>query len=95
MEVYQEVRRVGGIQRWPEVKEKKVKMSSKKRPLGLAKKRSLGRLGTESEVGAGHRRWPGGETGEKRRPHSKFSPEGRGAKGCEGFFQMEGVGYYL
>lgn len=47
-----------GIQRWPEVKEKKVKMSSKKHPLGLAKKeekkkRSLGWLGTESEVGQG------------------------------------------
>lgn len=48
--MYQEVRRAGGIQRWPEVKEKKVKMRSKKQPLGVAKRRSLGRLGTESEL---------------------------------------------
>lgn len=65
-------------------------MRSKKQPLGLAKKRSLGRLGTESEVRAGHRRWPGGDAGEKRRPHRQLALRGEEQKGLRGSFRWKG-----
>lgn len=80
--MYQEARHVSSVQRWRQVKEKKVRMRSKMHPLGLAKKEVTGDgLGTESEARGGDRRWPRGEAREKWRPHSNFSHGGGEGKG--------------
>lgn len=58
-------------------------MRSKKQSLGLGKKRSLGRLGTESEVRAGHR-WPGGD-------HTvSLALRGEEQRGLRGSFRWKG-----
>lgn len=64
--MHQEGRQASGVHRWPQVKEKKGQMRSKKCPLSLAKKMSL----VMNQGGGGGRRWPGGEAEEPWRRHS-------------------------